>query len=274
MFKYKRLLAMLLTGGLLLVAAPVAAQTVTQGYLSDQDLQNGMVVRLKSGDATRVEALKQSDAVDMLGVVVSNSAAPVSLSDPAKRQNFVATFGKYDVLLSTQNGPIKAGDFVTISSIDGVGMKSDNQQALVLGKALASFSGTNDAESRIALTDKSGGKREVGLKRVSVDISVARNPTYSGDQVPGVPHFLSKAAQLVTKKPLTALRLYLCLGVLVLSLIVAGAIIYSGVRTGMTAVGRNPLAKKAITRNIITIALLALIIVIVGVIAVYLLLKI
>jgi hypothetical protein len=274
MFKYKRFFAMVVLGLLMLISGVATAQNVTQGYLSDQELQNGLIVRLKPSDPKKVEALGQPNASDMLGVIVSSSAAPVSLSDPTTRQNFVATFGKYDVLMSTQNGPIKSGDYITISAVDGVGMKADSQQMFVLGKALGVFTGIGDAESTVTLTDKSGGKREVALKRVAVDIGVAHNPAYSGDEVPGVPHFLSQAARLVTKKPLTALRLYSCLGILALAFVVAGAIIYSGVRTGMVAVGRNPLAKKSITRNIVTVALAAFVIVIIGVIAVYLLLKI
>jgi hypothetical protein len=263
--------------GLLGVAltSSVTAQNVTQGYLSDQDLQNGMVVRLKKGDATKVEPVKQAEASDMFGVVVANNDAPVSLSDPTKKQTFVATFGKYEVLVSSQNGAIKPGEFISVSALDGVGMRAGNDQEIILGKAITGFTGTSgDAESRITLTDSIGGKQDVFLKRIGVDISVAHNPNYSGDITAGVPQFLSKAAQLVTKKPVTALRIYASLAVLALAIGVAGGVIYAGVRTGMTAVGRNPLAKSSITRNLITVVLIAITVVLVGCVAVYLLLKI
>jgi F0F1-type ATP synthase membrane subunit c/vacuolar-type H+-ATPase subunit K len=249
------------------------AQNVTQGYASDQQLQNGMIVRLKKGNAKKVEALKADAPQEMLGVVVASTGAPLSISDPTTSQTYVATFGKYMVLVSDQNGNIKTGDYITISAVDGVGMKADGSQQLILGKALNSFS-TKDGDSTLSVTDTAGNKRTVALKRIGVDISVSRNPIYSGDIVAGVPNVLSKAAQLVTKKPVTALRIYACLAVLALSLIVAGMIIYSGVKTGMTAVGRNPLAKTSIVRNMIAISLMAIVIVLIGVIAVYLLLKI
>lgn len=255
------------------LTAPVLAQNVTQGYLSDQSLQNGMIVRLKAGDASKVQALKYNEAKEMLGVVVSSSDAPISLSDPSKKQNFVAAFGKYDALVSSQNGAIKPGDYVTISSLDGVGMKASKDEELILGKAIGSFNTKSDVESKVTLTSTSGGKQDVGIRRIMVDISVSRNPSFAGDSTAGVPQFLTKAAQLVTKKPVTALRVYACLAILALSLAVAGAIIYSGVRTGMTAVGRNPLAKSSIMKNLISVTLMALIIVIIGIIAVYLLLR-
>jgi hypothetical protein len=276
MFRLKRTVLALLLGALFVVPCTgvASAQNVTQGYLSDQTLQNGMVVRLKPGEPTKIQALKYNEAKDMLGVVVANNDAPLSLSDPTKKQTFVAVFGKYDVLVSAQNGPIKDGDYITISSVEGVGMKAGTDQEVILGKAIGSFNGTNDIESKMTLTDSLGGKQDVGIKRILVDVSISRNPYYTGDSSTGVPQFLSKAAQLVTKKPVTALRIYACLAVLALSLAVAGAIIYSGVRTGMTAVGRNPLARSSIVRNLVTVTLMAMIIVIIGVVAVYLLLKI
>lgn len=276
MFTLKRLALAFLAGGIfaLLLAGSADAQNVTQGYLSDEALQNGLIVRLVPGEATKIRTLKHNESTEMLGVVVASNDAPISLSDPTKKQTFVAVFGKYDVLVSAQNGPIKGGDYITISSVEGVGMKADGEQEVILGKAIGNFNGTNDVESTITLNDNLGGTQDVGLKRILVDISISRNPTYTGDSNAGVPQFLSKAAQLVTKKPVTALRLYACLGILGLSLVVAGIIIYSGVQTGMTAVGRNPLAKKTILHNLVTVTLMAMIIVIIGVVAVYLLLKV
>lgn len=274
MFKHKRLVSALVLGlGFILATAAATAQNVTQGYGSDQQLQNGMIVRLTPKDAKKVEALKEANAQDMLGIVVSSTTAPLSIADPAASQTYVATFGKYNVLVSSQNGDIESGDYITISAIDGVGMKADVEQQMILGKALNRFS-LKDAESVVEVSDAAGNKRKVGLKRIAVDISVSRNPNYSGDVTAGVPQVLSRAAQLVTKKPVTALRIYACLGILALSLAVSGMIIYSGVRTGMTAVGRNPLAKASIIRNMVAISLMAIVIVLIGVIAVYLLLKI
>ncbi len=268
-------LAALAFGALFVLSAAGAhAQNVTQGYESDQTLENGLVVRLDPKSSAKVIPLTASAAKDMLGVSVASTDSPVSLSDPTRQQVFVATFGQYDVLVSNQNGFIKSGDFITISSLDGVGMKATTNDEFVLGKALAGFAGLNDADSKVTLTSTKGDKRNVGLKRILVDISVAHNPTYSGDRVTGVPSFLTNAAHIVTSKPLTALRLYSCLALLMLSLFVAGGVMYSGVRSGMTSVGRNPLAKKSIWHSLVAVVLMAVIVVIMGFVAVYLLLKI
>jgi hypothetical protein len=272
MFKHKRVIAALFAGLSLaaLVVLPVAAQNVTQGYQAASNLQNGMVVRIKKGNATTVEALKQQEEKEMFGLVVSSSDAPVALSSPDASQVYVATFGQYPALVNTQNGTIRAGDRLVISSVSGVSMKADTKHEVLIGKALQSFSDGSNAEGHVKLSD---GKT-VAMGRIMVDIGVTRNPTYSGDVAPGVPKALVNVAKAVTDKPLTALRLYGSLIIIFIVFMVAGGIMYSGVRTGMTSIGRNPLAKKSILRNLITVILMSLVVVFVGLIAVYLLLRI
>jgi hypothetical protein len=273
MFKHKRISAVVVLGFVLfasLLGAGVSAQNVTQGYQASGDLQNGMVVRLKSGTAGTVEALDQKYETDMFGLVVASADAAVSLSSPNQSQVYVATFGQYAALVNTQNGPIKTGDQLVISSIKGTAMKADTKHQVLIGKAMQNFSDNSNAEGHIKLS--SGDTVAVG--RIMVDIGVTRNPTYSGDVAAGVPHILISIAHAITNKPVTALRLYGCLVIMFISLAVAGGILYAGVRTGMTSIGRNPLAKKSILRQLITITLMALIVVFIGIIAVYLLLRI
>lgn len=263
----------LLVSGVLFVLAGVQganAQDVTQGYLSDGPLQNGLIVRLKPDDKAKVEPLTQEKEAEMLGIVVSSTESPVSLSDPEQAQVFVATQGRYDVLVSSQNGEVKIGDSLAVSSIKGVAMKSDDLHRVLVGRALENFDGQSDAESRVKISDG----RTVSLGRIRVDVSIKRNPTFSGDTIAGVPHALSRLAYSVTDKPVTAFRIYAGLAVMMACMVVAGALLYSGIHGGMSSVGRNPMAKNAIMRNMIGTTLMALIVVSIGLFAVYLLLKI
>ena len=121
----------------------------------------------------------------------------------------------------------------------------------------------------------SDGEQRVHIARVGVEVLVAHNPHYKKlDEQPGVPNILSSLAHIVTDKPVSAFRIYASLAVVLLCLIVAGTILFAGVRTGMVAVGRNPLAKKSISRNLFQVMIMALIVFVIGVIAVYLLLRI
>lgn len=277
MSKYKRFLASLvLAVGLFAgICAPAVAQTqeVPQGYNSDQTLQKGLIVALKPGDKSKVVPLTQTTINAMYGVVVSANDSPVNLTNnSAVSQVYVATAGQYDVLVSTQNGEITSGDYLTISSLDGVGMKAGDSQSFVIGKALQSFDGRSGAESTTQIADAVGNKTLVSLARIPVEVNVARNP-YLKVTVSNLPGFLQKAAQSVANKPVADSRIYISLVTLLASVLIAGALLYAGVRSSITAVGRNPLAKSSITRGLLQVVMLALIIFLIGIFAVYLLLK-
>lgn len=278
MNKYKRFFASLcVLLGLLpfLAVAQVhgQGQEVPQGYGSDQTLQKGLIVALAKGSKSKVQALNESNINAMYGVVVSANDSPVNLSDNTNgTQVYVATAGQYDVLVSTQNGSIANGDYITISALDGVGMKAGDNQSFIIGKALQNFDGRTGTESTVQLTDSNGNKTLVSLARISVSIGVARNPNLK-ITVSNLPSFLQKAAQAVANKPVTDSRIYISLVALIACMLIAGSLLYAGVRSSITAVGRNPLAKTSITKSLIQVSILALIIFLVGIFAVYLLLK-
>lgn len=269
----------LIVVGLLLfvfVVARAVAQNVTQGYLSDSSLQQGVIVQLKPDDPTKVQPLSQKSEEEMLGVTVAPNDAPVALSNADEQQVFVATYGQYDVLVSTQNGSIKAGDSIALSSLDGVGMKSDASRTAIIGKAIEDFDGRSKVQGTAQLQGSVGSATTVALGRITVNISIAHNPAYKPPVATqeGVPIFLSQAVQVVTDKSVGAVRIYASLLVLIVSVAIGGILLYSGVRTSMVAIGRNPLAKRSILRNLLQIVLIGMIIFIIGLIGVYLLLKI
>jgi len=247
---------------------------VTQSYGTDSVLQKGMIVRLNAKDSTKVDPLRQDQSKDMLGVVVSANDAALSLtSDLSKRQVYVATYGKYDVLVSTQNGVIASGDLVSISTIDGVGMKADGETRTVIGKALSNFDGKSNVLGTSTLTDTSGKKTEVSLGRITVQVLVQANPLQSVALPSALTNFLSRVGYSVSNKTVNPGRLYLALLVLIIASFVSAILMFSGVRSAMTAIGRNPLAKKAIYRSLVQVIISSLIVFIIGIFAVYLLLK-
>lgn len=249
------------------------SQAVTQGYGTNTSLQNGMIVKLVDKDTSKVEPLTEATLTKMQGVVVAANDATVTVSNNGnKNQVFVATFGHYEVLVSNQNGPIKSGDYITISAIAGVGMKVDSTQPTVLGKATGDFSGTSKVAGSAKLKDSTGKEVAVSLGRIPVDISISHNPLQKA-AADGLPSFLSHASSAVAGKNVSAARVYVSLIILLMSTMVAGGILYSGVRGGLIAIGRNPMAKKQIMAGIIRVILSGLICFILGVFGVYLLLK-
>ena len=267
------LLGLLCAFGMGQAAADNTLQAVVQSFQASSGLQTGMIVKLTGKDSTKVEADTIGSASKMNGVVVTPSDAPVTLS-PANGgagQAYVATSGRYDVLVSNQNGTIAPGDYVTVSSLAGVGMKADKQVDEVLGKAAGSFDGVHGTESSVTIHDQQNKQITVTLGRIPVDIAIAPNPIAL--QISNVPGFLERATLLVTNKPVAAWRVYIGALMLLGTLVVGGSLLYGGVRNGMIAIGRNPLARSSITRNLLQVVIISIIIFVSGLFGVYLVLK-
>lgn len=253
------------------VAQRSAAQTVTQGYDADQQLQRGIIVKLKDDDSTKIEPVTNDTLKKMHGVVVDANDAPVTLSADGQKV-FVATTGHFDVLVTDQNGPINAGDYIGISALPGIGMKATDDQPVVVGKALASYDGKSNMVSRVEIKDGSGATRSLVIGRVQTDIGISSNPLLRATDS-NLPSFLKKATETLVGKEVSAARVYLGLGIFLATGLIAGSILYAGVRSSITAIGRNPLSKKSITKSLIQVILTSLIIFITGLFGVYLLLK-
>jgi hypothetical protein len=243
----------------------LSAQAVTQGYAADGQLEKGMMVSIKEEDATKVRAATVEIADKLHGVVVDANDAPVTLSAEGQKV-FVATAGKYAVLVSSQNGTIKPGDYITISSLAGIGMRVDDRQPVVVGKALAEFDGKSDV---IGSATVDGQTVQIG--RVQADIQVARNPLQK--PVSNLPDFLRRAAENIAGKPVNTSRVYLSTIIFIFSTIVAANLLYSGVRSGLISVGRNPLSKKSIVRSMMQVVIVGITIFLSGIFGVYLLLR-
>ncbi len=264
-------------GAVLWSAGHAAGQAVTRAYTTDTALQRGMIVRLDDKDKSKVLPLKSDDITHMEGVVVAANDAPVTISssDPSKQQVFVATSGRYHVLVSNQNGPIKTGGHVTISSLAGIGTAASSKEELVIGKALADFDGKSGVSGTAKLKNQDGIEVAVALGLLPVDINISHNPLKARDQKAPqiILGFLQSAALAIVKKPVDPARLYLGALVFVLTAVVAGSILYSGVRNSLISIGRNPLAKKSIVGNLIQIVIISVIVLIIGILGVYLILK-
>jgi len=255
-----------------MVLAASDTDGIAQSYNTDQTVRQGMIVGLKQGDSTKVVPLRSDDITDMLGVAISASAAPITLSGTATAgQVYVATTGQYNVLVSDQNGPVHAGDYISISALNGIGMKAQDDQSVVLGRAVADLSTAANGASTAVVTG-STGKRTVTIAPLPVTIAITGNPNHghgSGD----LPGFLQVASSSIANKPVAAPRVYMGIAVLLLTACIAGSLLYSGVRNSMVSIGRNPLARRSIVRGLMQVILVSITIFVIGLFGVYLLLR-
>lgn len=251
------------------------SQSVSRSYNADPAVQLGMIVKLKEKDTGTVEAVDQAHIKALLGVIVKPNDSTITLSpqDAKTQQVFVASTGQFTTLVSNQNGPIKPGDSVTVSALAGIGMKADANQQLILGKAITAFTGTSNVIGKVSIKDSTGKSHDVSVGRITVAIDISHNPLAAQDN-DKVPEFLRKAALGVVGKPVSTARIYLGVVTLVVAAFVAANLVYSGVRNGMIAIGRNPLSRKSIIKSLIQTVIAGLIVFLVGILSVYLLLKV
>lgn len=228
----------------LLVLPPIAwSADVSSGvavltFITDQNVQNGDII---SSSPDGYILSKTPNDPGIYGVVAIKPAVSFEKNDP----NYfpVISVGKVYVRVTNVAGPIKGGNFITSSTTPGVGQKGETS-GFVLGTALEDFNGS-----------------EPGL------ILVSANPRFSNSAGPGGRMNLfaniKTAAASPFLSPLTSMR-YL-LAVIVTGVAFTLGFGYFGriAKSGVEALGRNPLASKTISIGIVfnvllTVAIMAL----------------
>jgi hypothetical protein len=251
----------------------VGAQAISHAYDADGTVQKGMIVMIDPKNSNKIKPLTNKNDAAMHGVVVAANDTILSFGgDGTTSQVYVANDGKYQVLVSNQNGPITKGDIVTISAIDGIGMKVDVNESVVLGKALTGFDGKNNVSGYMTLKTSTGNKK-VAIGMIVVDIGIAHNPIQVSVNGPPVPAFMKRAGEAITGKTVSTWRIYIALIILLVTVFITGNLLYGGVKSSLVAIGRNPLAKGAVTRGLVQVIVLGVIIFVLGLFSIYLILK-
>lgn len=248
------------------------AEPAPTSYQSDTKLVTGTIVQVNEKDSTKVIPATQKELDKMYGVIINPDSQAVTIAgDP--NQVLVATSGKYDTLVTNENGSIKAGDTVTMSSLKGTAMKSSYKQRILYGKALESFDGKNNTIGSVTLKDTAGKDfQTVKLGKIMVAIDIRNNPEIESTKT-NLPQKLERIGLAIADKPVSGVRLYLSMGIVLVTIITAIVVLYAGVRNSIISLGRNPLSKKSIFRGLLEIILVSFIVLIIGMAAVYLLLK-
>ena len=268
----------LIVGAVTATTMPVFAASYgggsVQSYAAVTALNDGTIVELTGKNADQVKIATHGELPNMFGVGVDRSQLPLTIThDGLKNETFVAVSGTYNVLVSTQGGAIGAGDYVTLSSVNGVAMKAGTEEKTVFGRADESFDGKGITLSTASLKDATGKTdKTVTLGLIPVTIDIRSNPNQKTTKV-NVPSFLERVGLAIAEKPVSPIRIYLSIAISVVCVIAAIAIVYAGVRNGVISIGRNPMSRRSIFRALIEVILTSLLILIIGMFAVYLLLK-
>jgi len=229
-----------------------------------------MVMGLSNDKNVAVPA-SSGHSYQLLGLVADKPL--IALNDGSHQAQIVIS-GTSNALVSSINGTVKAGDKITASPIQGVGMKATDAGQIV-GTAQSDLSSKKATSETI--TDKSGKKQtiEVGLVSLQVSVSYYAGSSSSQSALASVlPPFLLHIANGISGNTVSPLRVLIALLILVFGFVIVANMLQAAVRSGLIAVGRNPLAKKALRRELIDVCLTGLGILVLVAIVVYIVLKI
>lgn len=237
---------------LVLFAFPAHAQQsqgieVTSVYeIADQNAVEGDILKATDKGLVRTDIGFDNK---MFGIIEERPILVYRNNDKGKP---VVRSGVAQVNITTLNGPIKYGDYITSSTIAGKGQKA-SESGYTIGVALGAFNGEGAPQ-----VDGPRGKVASGKIPIAVRIEYTEltNPRFAG-RVFG---FIGTALleNVSDPKQIGLIIRYIAAGLVVLLSFTFGFLTFSrSIAKSIEALGRNPLAKSTIQLSmIINIALL------------------
>ena len=227
---------------ILAYAQNISAGTAVSTKIADKNAKDGNIVV-----STPKGFTLSSTAYDtnMYGVLTQTPSIYLESTRESDLKPVIIS-GRVFVLVSSINGNIKKNDFITTSTIAGVGQKA-TRNGIVLGTALEDYSNSN--------------------QKVTAKILVAVNPHFNAsfaDTKTNILEVLRNASDPTTLTQLTSLRYVVAAGVVLVAFAV-GFIFFGRVTSsGVEALGRNPLASRTIQLSLVLNLIMMIVIVIVG----------
>lgn len=243
-----------------------ALTSISQSYKTEENLPIGAIVSLKPNTTSDEVVAATTNNVDaIIGIVINNGDSILSLESKESGTVQVATSEVASVLVSDINGEIKQGDQITASPIKGVGMKATGN-IKVIGVAQENpVLGTSQT-----YTDSNGEEQTVKLGQVRILVNASY--FYKEPEKTLIPTAIQNIANALAGKTVETLPILISAAIFIITIIVVVSIIYSMIHSSIISVGRNPLSQSAIYRDLIQLSALVLVILGVGVIAIYLVL--
>lgn len=236
----------------LLLAMPVVASAGRGFYVIDKSARPGMLMSLTASPDV-VEPASDKTAEKLVGVM---GDAPTDL-DIQEGQTQIQTDGVIEVLVSTINGDIKAGDRIVPSSLLGFGAKSTGN-GWIVGLAQDSFDAATKGAVQSKAVDSSGREVDVHAGRLRVLVKVTYFSQQNEDpEKLRLPRVLQSIADNIANKRATQTAIILGFFLVFCGLVVSSVILYTAIRNGIVAIARQPLTKDVIMRKMIQVCMLA-----------------
>lgn len=253
---------------LLFMSSTAAVIALARGFnTNDTGLKAGMVVAITDGDDTdnpKVERASNDNAQRAIGIVTTDGDSSITLSSGTK-QVLVEMAGEVDAYVSDINGTVKQGELLEISPLRGILMKADNVDGVILGIALEDANPDDEGSYSV---DLNGEKESAKVTRIR--ISLDQKAISSAPQQ--IDSSIERLGRSIVGKDVSEIRVMVALIIFIMVLIAEGAIIYGAVSSAITSLGRNPLARNVIKSEMTRVLVVALIVLLIGLAAIYMIL--
>lgn len=244
------------------------ATGISQGYsTTDQDLRQNMIAALSTDSTAEnplVERASGTNRSNAIGVVTTIDANLLTLTNSAAKVH-IATSGEVLTYVTDLNGAIKKGDFIAVSPITGVGMKASDSDIYVIGIALEDFNSETAESQQVSTTQ--GSERTVLINRLKITVE-PKELSEAAAKANTTP-FLLLFGQSITGKSVSQTQVLVAMTLFLLLLIVEGSIIYGAIHSTIVSIGRNPLARTALYRQLLQVSWLSLLVLMFGAGSIY-----
>ncbi|MBI2008707.1 hypothetical protein HYS82_03575 [Candidatus Amesbacteria bacterium] len=211
------------------VEAEQSAGLATSQMVDDQEVSDGDVL-CYTGE--KIVRCSQEYQVDIYGVFSENPALALEERE-AGGKGLMLGSGKTAVKVSAENGEIKKGDFITSSKRAGVAVKA-TRSGNVLGVALEDYS--------------SEDKSSIGKIKTQIDIRLA---VVVASARTNVLENLKQSLLAPSLSSFASLRYVLAIIVVIITFVLGFVYFGKVARSGVEAMGRNPLASRMVAVGVV-----------------------
>lgn len=238
---------------------------IALGYTTQDDgVQAGMVVSLTTdGSGDQVERASQETSTRVIGIITTFDSSVVSVSS-GDAKILVENTGQVDSYVSDINGEFKKGDLLILSPLKGILMRaSEGNTSKVIAVATQSFTDVESSTYQYQDIDK---QSDTKISKIKVDLSLqggANSGISANDST------LKNIGKSIVGKEVSDLRVFISILAFIIVLVAESAILYGAISSAITALGRNPLARKVIRQELFRVIMVAITVLLIGLGAVY-----
>lgn len=220
------------------------AMAISQGFIvQDNSLTTGMAASYSDSDKSIVEPATISNANQFVGIVTTQSNSQVTLKNSTSNV-IIATSGEATAFTSNLNGDVKTGDLLVVSPIHGVLVKASASDSFAVGTALQDFSSAVANTTTVKSTEGNDVKTEVAPLRIVIApqniVQVEKNNS----------SFLQVIGEGIVGRTINNWQVATVLAIFVMLIIVEGSLVYGAIHGSIISLGRNPLAKEAVYKQL------------------------